>query len=149
MSASISAYREAVRDQLTEYGFNNPEINVDQVYQVDLDGDGADEVLILANHNQDGMYRNYVTAGDYSLLLLRYLENGQPITLPLYQRWITQDSKLYLPGLVELQGVADLNGDGVMEIIAKEHYRDRSFGYMIYDYNQRSSKPVLYTWCGE
>ena len=46
-------------------------------------------------------------------------------------------------------GLADLNGDGTIEIIAKETYRGRSFGYVVYDFEKESSDPSLYIWCGD
>lgn len=149
LSTSIPVYQDAVRNQLKEYGFKSPHVSIDHIYQIDLDGDGGDEILILANYNAQGMYRDQVTAGDYSLLLLRYLKQDQVVTIPLYERWITTDSTFYRPAEIQLHGLADLNGDGIIEIVAKEAYRGRSFGYVVYDFEKESSDPSLYTWCGE
>jgi len=149
LSTSIPAYQDAVRSQLKDYGFKSPQVSIDHVYQVDLDGDGGDEILILANYNAQGMYRDRVTAGDYSLLLLRYIKQDQVITIPLYERWITTDSTYYRPAEIQLHGLVDLNGDGTIEIVAKEVYRGRSFGYVVYDFEKESSDPALYIWCGD
>jgi hypothetical protein len=149
LSTSIPVYQDAVRNQLKEYEFKSPNVSIDQIYQIDLDGDGGDEILILANYNAQGMYRDLVTAGDYSILLLRYLKQDRVVTIPLYERWITTDSTYYRPAEIDLHSLADLNGDGTIEIIAKETYRGRSYGYMVYDFEKESSDPSLYIWCGD
>jgi hypothetical protein len=105
---------------------------IEQIYRVDLDGDGADEVIIYA--------QNLVTASDYArwwsgglsddekgiitdqansktnlyaTLFIRKIVNGKVIESPICEVFEAQ-------GAFSLQRIvqfADLDGDGVMEII--------------------------------
>jgi hypothetical protein len=144
----IPAYTDPIENLLKENGIDQPQVDINAIYRVDLDGDGGEEVLLLANRNASGMRADGVSAGDYSLLLLRYLQGNQAQTVPLYQRYITGDSSYYSPGEIQLAAVLDLNGDGIMEVIAKEVYRN-SFGYLVYDFSTRAEGPALYLYCGE
>jgi hypothetical protein len=142
------SYLDPIRKLLEENGIPDPEIEITSMYRVDLDGDGVDEVLLTANHSTRGLWADGVSQGDYSLLLLRYLQGGQVVTVPLFERYLTMDSSYFIPGEIQVESVLDLNGDGIMEIIARESYQ-RSSGYLVYDFSSRTSEPVILTFCGE
>jgi len=133
---------------LKKNGLKDTEVSVDHVYQVDLDGDGGDEVLIFANHYANRLRGDGVLDGDYSLLLLRQLKGNQVQTVPLYERYITEDSQYARAGYIEIVGLLDLNGDGDMEILARELFY-KAYRYHIYDPDKDTSGSVLQLYCGE
>lgn len=116
-------YRTIVSSFLKTKGFRNPAIDIKQIYKIDLDGDGVDEVLISASHYKRELYE-LPSVGDYSFTLVRtakgrvvqtHLLEGEffPVRVP---------RDIWPPNVYEFTGVADLNGDGRMEIIVSSHY---------------------------
>jgi hypothetical protein len=148
ISSNIESYRDLVQNMLKKNGIKNPEIEISNIYQIDLNGDGGNEILILANHYKNGLYREGVSEGDYSLFLLRKLKGDDVVMLPLYERYITNDYPNARAAEIELYGLLDLNGDGVMEILAGEKM-SKAYRYHIYDYRLDEKAEVLSLFCGE
>ena len=148
LSPNIESYRDLVQDKLKKNGIKNPEIQINKIYQVDLDGDGGDEILIFPNHFKNGLHRGGVYEGDYSLLFLRKLKGNDVITVPLYERYVTADFPDARAAEIELVGLLDLNGDGVIEILAGERM-SKGYRYHIYDSHLDNGKEVLTLYCGE
>lgn len=80
-------YTEIVRADLRRRGVAQPQVRVTGLVRADLDGDGTQEVLIEARYfQQEGPEGNAFSPppagqpGDYSLLLLRSVRNGQAVT---------------------------------------------------------------------
>lgn len=103
---------------MQEQGVDDSQPYLSQLWRIDLEGDGRDEVLIAAVR-----YRGSVTstqAGDYSLLLLRKLIDGVVVTFPVILDFF---SETYIAKCAlerhEIINVLDLNGDGKLEIITK------------------------------
>ncbi len=91
-----------------------------EVYQqlvVDLEGDGTDEVVIVARHVADDVIAR---PGDYSVVLLRKIIEGEWQTAILETSLAEPDSPYVLSHSVA--AVADLNGDGKMEIVVDAVY---------------------------
>ncbi|MGL4343632.1 MAG: hypothetical protein ACRCTE_00400, partial [Cellulosilyticaceae bacterium] len=96
---------EAIPRQITNQGTKNkvyadlyPYLTINGNYRMDLEGDGETEV-ILSGRNHLGMNE----------LIVRKIVGGKVQEWELSTRMATSETKLV--------GVADLNGDGVMEII--------------------------------
>src|SRR4029077_2929738 len=67
---------QIVRDILKEAGLKNPQVSISQAYAIDLDGDGVDEIVIVANRFAQGAHElggvaTQAQAGDYTLVLVR------------------------------------------------------------------------------
>ena len=60
-------YRQAAAAILRAHGIAQPHVQLTQVLRVDLDGDGAPEVLVTATYYQDGI-APHAAAGNYSLV---------------------------------------------------------------------------------
>ena len=130
-----AVYRQSVRAELVRRGLPSPVLNINSVTRADLDGDGTLEVIIEASHFRLQASGNFAPppraeAGDYSLLLLRWVRNGQVQTTVLYQNVFTKtptQAQLeagggQVPSRYGLAGVADLNADGRMELVVADAY---------------------------
>ncbi|UQN08592.1 hypothetical protein [Deinococcus sp. QL22] len=125
-------YRDIVRNELASRGLLNAKVNLLGITRMDLDGNGTQEVIVEAAHFTDrhDLFPPPVgVPGDYSLLLLRQVVNGRVVTTPVgvhlapQPRWDpSSDTPMPLATLYRLAGVADLNGDGRMEIITFGSY---------------------------
>lgn len=125
-------YREIVRAELVGRGLKASQVNLLGVVRADLDGDGTQEVVIEAAHfaGHRGLYPPPVGApGDYSLLLLRQVVRGRVVTTALGAHVAPQtpwspgsDLPMPMATLFRLAGVADLNGDGRMELVTFGSY---------------------------
>src|SRR6266480_3303792 len=72
-------YIEAVRDFLKTKGIGQPEVKIDNILRVDLDGDGEEEVLISATNyfRKDESVPMRSPAASYSMVLLRRVVAGK------------------------------------------------------------------------
>lgn len=112
---SNDTYRQAIGKLLQDNGISNPEIVLTRILKIDLEGDGSDEVIISANRFAEKTGHD-VTAGDYSLVVLRKVSGNTVLTLPLVANYYLKAQKLAYPNQYTLATVLDLNGDGKMEI---------------------------------
>lgn len=93
----------------------NPVIK--QLLRVDLEGDGVNEILVVAEEIQGGMLPN---AGDYSIAFLRKVVEGDVQTAVLSASVSVDDATF--PNAFSIGGVGDVNGDGKMEIVLTGAY---------------------------
>jgi hypothetical protein len=114
-------YKKVVADFIKRKGLRNPIVNITAIYRVDLDGDGTDEMLISANRG--GMDRSQ-TAGDYSFTMLRKVSGKKAENFLLEGEFFARrpPKNYWPPNLYSFSGVADLNGDGKMEIVTNSQY---------------------------
>ena len=157
-----AAYTAIIKDYLTRNGLPDAAPNIMQIFRVDLDGDGADEVLISAQNivgkDAEGVSWAADTPlgtgipagskkGDYSLLLLRKVVNGEVREISLAQFIALKDgtpadAQQVPPDLHKIYQFADLNGDGNMEIISGENYYE-GYSYIIYEIKGDKAVQVL------
>lgn len=127
LPTSNATYREVVRRELVRRGVRSPNVQLSALIRTDLDGDGTQEVIVEAAHfaERSGLFPPPVgSPGDYSLLLLRHVVAGQLRTVVLGEHlaprtpWNPESSEpMPMATLARLAGVADLNGDGRMELL--------------------------------
>lgn len=92
-----------------------------RVLSVDLDGDGSDEV-ILEGSSRDDLLRGGMSAarkGDYSIVLLRYVQKGKVVSRPLE---FDHPKVGAMPYMNRILSVGDFDGDGTMEMIVTNAY---------------------------
>ncbi|PNY81071.1 hypothetical protein CVO96_06500 [Deinococcus koreensis] len=132
LPTGLTAYREIVRQELVRRGLRTPQVRLTALIRADLDGNGTQEVIIEASRfvQRQGEFPPPVgQPGDYSLLLLRHVVAGQVRTVVLGEHvaplrpW-NPDSADPMPmaTLHRLAGIADLNGDGRMEVLTHGAY---------------------------
>ena len=145
MATKNTTYEAVVGKYLERQGLPNAKPNIVQLLKIDLEGDGVDEVVLCAQNivpHDTGAFTwdmgkplvgtgigfpSGSYTGDYSLLLLRKIVNGQVREIPLGQFIALKDGtpidgEQVSPFLYKLCQFADLDGDGVLEIIVSEHY---------------------------
>lgn len=121
-------YRNVIRDILRQHGIRNPTVHINEALRVDLDGNGAKEVLISATHyasdaSGSGQIPGHSTkAGDYSIIVLRKIVRGRVQDILLDGEFYIKSSPFAAPNTYRVIGVLDLKGDGKMEIITHASY---------------------------
>jgi hypothetical protein len=116
-------YANAVRAAFAEQGVAIAVPTLTDLVRVDLDGDGADEVVGTANHGELSLDVN--PAGDFSVVFVRRVADGLARTTVLWA--FAADGESDHLARHRLAAIADLNGDGVMEIVVEaEYYEGRS-----------------------
>jgi len=139
-------YQKIVSDFLKTKRIANPKIKIIQIFRIDLDGDGADEVLITANHYRREIYEA-PSAGDYSFALLRKIVNGKAQNFLIDGDFYAKRDPEGLPLTREINLIADLNGDGKMEVWLDVAYYEGNSEF-IYELNQDRLTKVLEMGCG-
>jgi hypothetical protein len=137
--------RDAVTRILSDAGIAAPEVRVTAALRVDIDGDGAEEVLATASRLAEPRYS--IAAGDYSLALL--LREGAP-PLVLAAETHLEAAEFAAPLEYRIGGVMDLNGDGVLDVVIEWEYYEGA-GTLVFDLSEQTGgepRPVLETGCG-
>lgn len=126
-----ATYLQIVRDILKEAGLKNPQVNISQAYAIDLEGDGAEEVVIVANHFAQGAHElggmpMQAAAGDYTLVLVRKTTGAETQNVFVVKAVWLKPGGGGLARANHLSAIADLNGDGVMELVVYNAYYEGS-----------------------
>lgn len=138
-------YSQFAKDLLANRGLNVESPIVKQAYRFDLEGDGINEVLVVA----EGLTNGYFTTnGDYSIVFLRKVIEGEVATAVIADTVITDENTQYFVGY-SLGAIADLNNDGKMEIVLSQADFE-GFGIAMWEYVNNDLGPVLIfqTGCG-
>ncbi len=91
---------------------------VKQLLRTDLEGDGVNEVIVVAEEVTPGLL---MEEGDYSIAFLRKVVDGAVQTAILGATVVT-DSESPFGASFTVGAVADLSGDGKMEIVLNSAY---------------------------
>lgn len=131
-------YQKIAADFLRTKGIAKSKINLSQIVQVDLEGDGQTEVLITGNFYKRGMGEGQ-TAGDYSFALLRKIVKGKTRNILIEGEFFTKRGEYDPPNDREILAVADLNGDGRMEFVLNTAYYEGNSKQV---FEMKNGKPV-------
>jgi hypothetical protein len=122
-----SEYRKVVKDFLRKKGIPDPKVTITRILQVDLEGDGVQEVLICAdNPRPDKLIPSLPEEledrkGDYSFVLLRKLVKGEVKTIEVAGcAYTKKDGPCQME--VSLPAVLDVNGDGKLELLVRGEF---------------------------
>lgn len=122
-------YAGFAAELLADRGLEVSEPVIKQLFRADLEGDGVNEVLVVAEDVTPGFI---MEEGDYSIAFVRKVVDGDVQTLILGQTVVLEEADQF-GGAFSFGGVADLNGDGKMEIVENGAYFE-SFGVSIWEY---------------
>lgn len=111
-------YAGHARDLLAGRGLVVPDPVITQLYRVDLEGDGVNEVLVVAENLTEPMFE--AAEGDYSIAFLRRVVDGE-VQTAIFGASVHPDAGA-MPNSFGIGGVGDLNGDGKMEIVTSGRY---------------------------
>jgi hypothetical protein len=148
--AAAPAHHASVRAWLEGEGIARPEVTIDRVTRADLEGDGVDEVLIEASlHAEDSLLGR--AGGDYSVVLLRRLHDGEVETVLVRGDVVTEDEVRaehyggYL-NASELLAIADLDGDKWLEVVVRTRAYETS-GVAVYAWDGEAIDDVMVAGC--
>ncbi len=145
-------YKKIALDFLKTKGISTKQIKLEGVYTVDLEGDGTKEVFIEATTYFDGenITRSTAKAKDYSFVLMQKIINGKTQNILIdgefYPKLPEQEDYL---SEFNLSAVADLNGDGKMEIVIEGFYSYGGMSTEIYDISGDKLITALEVECGD
>lgn len=141
-------YLNVVAEILRSKGLPKAKAVIEQAVKVDLDGDGVDEVLLTAS-SYGGKISPRVDANNYSFVLLRKVVGGKAKNIFLAEEYIKKYIEFGAPNRFDVSSIADLNGDGKMEIVVYGEYYEGS-GANTYEIkgNQAVEIKSLETGCG-
>ncbi len=126
IAVTDKSYVKIAADFLKTKGIARTKIKLSQIVQIDLEGDGKYEIIIAGNYYKKGMGEEQ-NAGDYSFALLRKTVNGKPQNILLGGDFFTKRGEYDPPNEREIAAIADLNGDGKMEIVLETFYYEGSW----------------------
>lgn len=130
LNTASDTYQKIVSEYLKERDIKVTKPIITQLYRVDLEGDGVDEVIVSASNVSGFNEKLHSEYGDYSVVLLRKIVNGEVQTYPLFDlvdnyKPVDEEDMLMhsMPSYyAKLIDCIDLNGDGKLEIITAWGY---------------------------
>lgn len=143
-------YRKIVGDILRKNRLQ-PNVKITQIWRVDLEGDGQNEVLISATNHKGyetpGSISSRSLKNEYSMTLLRKVVGGKVVTQMLEEEYYPKNKDFNAPNVFTLAGVWDLNGDGRLEIVTFGRYYEGNWT-TIYEMRGSKATKVLEEGCG-
>lgn len=111
---------------------------IKQVIRTDLEGDGVNEVLVVAESVTPGFL---LEVGDYSIVFLRKVVEGD-VQTAILDETVVLDEDGQFGGSHAIGTVADLNGDGKMEIVTDSAFFE-GFGVTVWEYVNDDIGPTI------
>jgi hypothetical protein len=147
VSLTDPTYTSVVSSIVRAHGIRRPKVEIRQAYRVDLDDDGTDEVILAATYREGGSIAPSAVAGEYSFVLLRKLVRGRVKNILIGGEFYPRAVPFGAINEYEIAALADLNGDGKMELVMGSHYYEGA-GSEVYEIRGAVAKEVLSSGCG-
>lgn len=148
LDPAAHVYRETAGEVLAEHGIDDRDADVAEVLRVDLEGDGRDEVVVVAERIADsaGLFAG---AGDYSFVLLRRVVDETAVTTVVARSVpdLTPGTTPFIESH-RISAIADLNGDGRMELVLEVRQYE-GIGVTVHELQPDGTTPaVIASACG-
>ena len=141
-------YATVASGLLAERGLTVANPAIKQVIRTDLEGDGVNEVIVVA---EDVPADLLAEAGDYSIAFLQKVVGGEVVTSVIGESVVVEPTEGETPFVLSytVAAVADLNGDSRMEIVLDSAYYE-GVGVEVWEYVNDDLGPVarLTSGCG-
>ncbi len=122
LKTPTAAYKTAITALLKKEGVKKPVVKTAQIFLIDLDNDGTDEALITATNIKSEFGVGW-KAGEYSFVMLRKVtKDGVKDYLVDGNIFKSGQDNGGAPNRYEISSIADLNGDGKMEVVIYSEY---------------------------
>jgi hypothetical protein len=125
LNLNDKTYLDVVTQILRSKGMTRAKAKIEQAVKVDLDGDGADEVILTAS-SYGGKISPSANANDYSFLLVRKIVGGKVKNIMVAEEFMKKAVSFGAPSRFEISSIVDLDGDGSMEIVQYGEYYEGS-----------------------
>jgi hypothetical protein len=139
-------YVEELENWLVGQNIPEPVVEISQILRVDIEGDGTEEVLISASHFAETTGHSAAN-GDYSLVLMRKVVGNSVVTIPIVADYYYEEVEAQFPYTYATLFLADLNNDGVLEILVGVERWEGS-GVIVYEVDGTNMRMVFETICG-
>src|SRR6266536_217628 len=157
LDATQQVYVDAARDFLKTKGIDKPQVKIESILRVDLDGDGEEEVLISATnyYQKDEGPPMRSPAASYSMVLLRRVVAGKVETQVIvgefypkaYPKAAQEEGRFDAPNAYKVIATLDLDGDGKMELVVGSNYYEGE-EITIYRCDPKKVEALLSVACG-
>lgn len=145
LPADGELYQQAVLDWLKAEGVDDPQLGTLQIFRVDLEGDGSDEIFISATHLDDSQHMT--KAGDYSIVLMRKISGNDVLTtFVVGDVYVSKEAELTYPRTYSLANFIDLNQDGVLEVVVS-FFKWEGFGASVFQVDGQDVTEALRAEC--
>ncbi len=136
-------YSAFASELLAERGLDVPDPTLKQIMQVDLEGDGVNEVLVVTEDVSEGLFAQ---DGDYSIAFMRQTVQGDVRTSILGESVIVTATEPFVVAY-SIGALADLNGDAVMEIVLSGAYYE-GIGVEVWELTDEGPGMRIASGCG-
>jgi hypothetical protein len=139
-------YAAFAGELLAERGLDVADPAIKQLLRVDLEGDGVNEIIVVAEDVTEGLFAE---PGDYSIAFLRSTIDDEISTSILGESVVVTPDDAPLVYSFSIGAVADLSGDGTMEIVISSAYYE-GLGVEVWEWiaSEQASAPQIASGCG-
>lgn len=148
-SNESEVYEEYVKQILQDNGLTDDiPINIKQNIRVDFEGDGIDEVIIMAENVSP--LTGYLKNNDYSFLVVRKLINNVVENIYIAKDIVQTDNDFIesIALTYTVKSIIDTNGDGIMELLVEIAYYE-GVSYELYEIRNDGSNLLMSYGFGE
>jgi hypothetical protein len=148
LSTDAPTYIQVVAEWFQSQGISPTQIHITRILEVDIEGDGVNEILLSASYFKDTS-GHMTETGDYSIVLMRKVVGNDVLTIPLVRDYYIStipNVELSYPYTYTLAEVADLNRDGTLEVIVDVR-RWEGWGAIVYRVDDLNVREVMKTIC--
>jgi hypothetical protein len=138
-------YQNVVLDWLASEGVGAPKVGNLQIFRVDIEGDGVDEIFISATRLDDSQHTT--KSGDYSIVLMRKVQGNNVVTIPIVKDiYYSKELEITFPRTYSLANFIDLNQDGTLEVVV-EIRQWEGFGAIVFQIDDQDVIQTLRAEC--